>query len=155
VATIGPGLIAALESLGPDAGVDLRNAPHVPSAYPSMETFAMRLIRPVFLTALLLATSAHAGPANTTHYLDLVNRAHDSVVLLEVAPAGSSAFQEHPLGSPLPGGGGSTTIEIADEGCLYDMRFKFGNGRTLIYKDVDVCNGGRLVIRPLPHRQAA
>jgi hypothetical protein len=109
----------------------------------------MRLTRPTVFATLLFATAAHAG-GKDTRYLDLINRAHDSVTSLEVAPAGTDAFQEKPLGVPLRGGGDSTTIEIAGESCLYDLRFKFRNGRTLVYKDVDICSGGKLAIRPLP-----
>ena len=115
----------------------------------------MRLTRRTFLApllfaALLFATTAHAGAGKDIRYLDLINRAHDSVISLEVAPAGSDAFQEKPLGAPLRGGGDSTTIEIAGGSCLYDIRFQFRNGRTLVYKDVDICSGGKLAIRPLP-----
>ena len=110
----------------------------------------MRLTRPAVLATLLFATTAHAGAGKDTRYLDLINRAHDSVTSLEVAPAGSDAFQEKPLGAPLRGGGDSTTIEIAGGSCLYDIRLKFRNGRTLVYKDVDICSGGKLAIRPLP-----
>lgn len=115
----------------------------------------MRLIRPAILAPLLFATqlfatTAHAGGGKNIRYLDLINRAHDSVTSLEVAPAGSGAFLEKPLGAPLRGGGDSTIIEIAGDGCLYDIRFKFRNGRTLAYKDVDICSGGKLAIRPLP-----
>lgn len=110
----------------------------------------MRLTSPVILATLLFATAAHAGAGKDTRYLDLINRAHDSVTSLEVAPAGSDAFEEKPLGVPLRGGGDSTTIEIAGASCLYDIRLKFRNGRTLIYKDVDICSGGKLAIRPLP-----
>jgi len=110
----------------------------------------MRLTRPVVLATLLFATAAHAGAGSDTRYLDLINRAHDSVTSLEVAPAGSGTFQEKPLGAPLRGGGDSTTIEIAGESCLYDIRFKFRNGRTLVYKHVDICSGGKLAIRPIP-----
>ena len=115
----------------------------------------MRLTRPAVLAPLLFATllfasTAHAGAGKDIRYLDLINRAHDSVTSLEVAPAGSDAFQEKPLGAPLRGGGDSTTIEIAGGSCLYDIRFKFRNGRTLVYKDVDICSGGKLAIRPIP-----
>lgn len=115
----------------------------------------MRPTLSAVLVTLLFATVAHAGAGKDTRYLDLINRAYDSVTSLEVAPAGSDAFQEKPLGAPLRGGGDSTTIEIASEGCLYDFRFKFRNGRTLIYKDVDICSGGKLAIRQLPSGDAS
>jgi hypothetical protein len=130
---------------GVDAGAD-RNAPSA-SIHPTGDS-AMRTNRPAFLATLLFAaTAAHAGDGKHIRYLDLVNRAHDSVTSLEVAPAGSGTFQPKTLGAPLRGGGDSTTIEIMAESCLYDFRFKFRNGKTLIYKDVDVCSGGKLAIR--------
>ena len=110
----------------------------------------MRLICPAILSTVLLATAAHAGPGEETRDLDLVNRAHDSVTSLAVAPAGSDAFHDKPLGAPLRGGGDSTTIEFAGDSCLYDIRIKFRNGRTLVYKEVDICSGGKLAIRSLP-----
>ena len=110
----------------------------------------MRLTRPAVLATLLFAAAAHAGTGKVTRYLDVSNRAHDSVTSLEVAPAGSDAFREKPLGAFLGGGGDSTTIEIAGDSCFYDIRLKFRNGRTLVYKDVDICSSGKLVIRPLP-----
>ena len=70
----------------------------------------MRLTRPAVLATFLFATAVHAGDGKNIRYLDLINRAHDSVTSLEVAPAGSDAFQKKPLGAPLRGGGDSTTI---------------------------------------------
>lgn len=98
----------------------------------------------------LFATAAHAGEGRDIRYLDLVNRAHDSVTSLEIAPAGSDAYQPKDLGAPLRGGGDSATIQILADSCLYDFRFRFRNGKTLVYKDVDVCSGGKLAIRALP-----
>lgn len=115
----------------------------------------MRPIRPAVLATLLFATAAHAGAGKDTRYLDLINRAHDSVTYLEVAPAGSGAFLEKTLAAPLRGGGDSITIEIAGGSCLYDFRFKFRNGRMLVYKDVDICSGGKLAIRRLPSKDAS
>lgn len=110
----------------------------------------MRLPRLAVLATLLFAAAAHAGTGTVTRYVDVSNRAHDSVTSLEVAPTGSDAFREKPLGAPLGGGGESATIEITGEHCLYDIRLKFRNGRTRVYKDVDICEGDKLVIRPLP-----
>ncbi len=114
----------------------------------------MRLIRVAALATLLsataTATATHAGANENKRYLELINRAHDSVTSLAIAAAGSGAFREMPLGALLHGGGDSTTIEIAGESCLYDFRFIFRNGRTLIYRDVNICRGRSLRIRPLP-----
>lgn len=108
----------------------------------------MRPIRFALPAAFLLATvaCAHAGD---TRYVDLVNRAHDSVTSLSVAPTGSDAFEEIPL-EPLKGGGDSATISVDAEGCHYDFRFRFRNGRTAVYENVDICGYGKMYIRPLP-----
>lgn len=108
----------------------------------------MRPIRFAIPAACLLAAIAHAN-AGDTRYIDIVNRAHDSVTSLSVAPAGSDAFEEIPL-EPLKGGGDSATVSVDAEGCRYDFRFRFRNGKTMVYENVDVCRYGRMYIRPLP-----
>jgi len=114
----------------------------------------MRLIRTATIAALLFAAAAaQAGAGEQTRYLDLVNRAHDSVTSLAIAPAGTDAWQDKPLGKPLQGGGDAATVEVAGQACLYDVRLLFRNGRALIYKDVDMCSGGKLSIRPLPAKE--
>ncbi|MER2178291.1 MAG: hypothetical protein ABS955_11520, partial [Stenotrophomonas maltophilia] len=77
-----------------------------------------------------------------------LNRAHDSVVALDVAPAGTEAFAPRSIDA-LAGGGAGTTVRLADEGCRFDLRVAFRNGRRAIYRDVDVCRGDTLVIVPL------
>lgn len=111
----------------------------------------MNLIRTVLICPLLAvslgaAAHAHAGEAR---YLGLLNRAHDSVVALEVAPAGSDAFVARPI-EVLPGGGGSSVVRLGDQGCRFDLRMTFGNGRRAVYHAVDVCRGDTLAIHPLP-----
>lgn len=105
----------------------------------------MILIRPLLLASLMCAGNAHGAEAR---YLGLLNRAHDSVVTLDVAPAGSEAFSPRSI-DVLVGGGGSTMIRLADEGCRFDLRVAFRNGRRVVYRDVDVCRGDTLVIAPL------
>jgi hypothetical protein len=110
-------------------------------------------IVPLATLALAIATQAQAG--ERPRYLELINRAHDSVTSVAVAPAGVDAFREMPLGGALRGGGGSTTIEIADETCRYDLRLQFRNGRTVIYRDFNVCRNGSLRIGKLPRADDA
>ena len=105
----------------------------------------MTLIRPFLIVSLMLAGTAHGAEAR---YLGLLNRAHDSVVALAVAPAGTEAFVPRSIDA-LPGGGAGTTVRLADEGCRFDLRVAFRNGRRVIYRDVDVCRGDTLVIAPL------
>lgn len=110
----------------------------------------MRLLCTAILATLLSTTTFPAGARTHTRYLELINRAHDSVTSLAIAPAGSDAYREMPLGAPLRGGGDSTTVELAAESCLHDLRFVFRNGRTLIYESVDICRHPRVHIRRLP-----
>ena len=110
--------------------------------------FAMRPIC-VAVLAILATSTAYAGNAHT-RYLELINRAHDSMASFAVAAPGSDAFVEVPLGAPLRGGGDSTTLEIADAGCRYDLRFMFVDGRSSIYRGVDICRYPKVRIRHLP-----
>jgi hypothetical protein len=105
-------------------------------------------MRTAVLAVLLVAAShVHAGRAST-HYFDLVNAAHDSVTSLAVAPAGSDAFREVAFDAPLRGGRTSTTVDLADGGCLRDLRVAFRDGRTLLYPGIDVCRNRQLRLMP-------
>jgi hypothetical protein len=91
------------------------------------------------IVSLAVAVSG-ACIADDVHYVELVNTAPDSITSFSVAPSGTRNFQEIPLGSaPVHGGGDSTTIGIAGDGCLRDFRTVFRNGRTLVQQNFDVC----------------
>lgn len=109
----------------------------------------MRQIHPLVFAVLCLAPLPLPVHAAEVHYLGLLNRAHDSVVALEVAPAGSEAFVAQPIHA-LAGGGNSTTVRLGAPGCRFDLRLQFGNGRRAVYRAVDACKGDTLVIQPLP-----
>jgi hypothetical protein len=104
----------------------------------------MRPTRAVAIATLLLAATHANAERASTHYFDLVNAAHDSVTSFAVAPAGSGAFREIDLGGPLRGGLTSTTVDLADGGCLRDFRLVFRDGRRLLYPAIDVCRHRRL-----------
>lgn len=106
----------------------------------------MTLVRLAVLSSLLLTAAAQAAPAR---YLSLINRAHDSIVAVEVAAAGSDAFEPRPIDA-IDGGGGSTTVRLGDRGCRFDLRLRFKDARVVIYREVDVCRGDTLVITPAP-----
>lgn len=105
----------------------------------------MRLLLIVPIAFALLAPNAAA--VEREHYVELVNRAKDSVTGLSVAPAGSDAYADVPLHEPLFGGGGATTVQVAGEGCRYDFRFSFRDGRAVRYSGIDVCKARVLRIR--------
>jgi hypothetical protein len=111
----------------------------------------MFLIRPVLIASLSLIPLLVTAPAQAgeARYLGLLNRAHDSVVALEVAPAGSDAYVARPI-DRLDGGGGATTVRLGEAGCRFDIRLQFRNGRRAVYHGVDVCTGDTLAIAPLP-----
>ena len=109
----------------------------------------MQILRIAVLVALAVAGAAHAEARKPTRYLELVNRAPDSVMSLAAAPAGEDAFLAIPLAEPLRGGE-ATTVGIAEGGCRYDVRVAFRTGRTLVYRDVDVCRRGGIYIDQPP-----
>jgi hypothetical protein len=89
--------------------------------------------------ALLLVVSQGCAAA-ATRYVDLVNTAPDSIASFAVAAAGSDDFRAAELGgTPLQGGGDSTTIALAEGGCLRDFRTVFADGHVLVQKNFDVC----------------
>ncbi|WNH52390.1 hypothetical protein [Stenotrophomonas oahuensis] len=108
----------------------------------------MIVTRIAVMCTLLLSGVALAGQAR---YLTLLNRAHDSVVAVEVAAQGSEAYLPRVI-DPVPGGGGSTTVRLGQAGCRFDVRLQFRNGRQAVYRDVDACKGDTLVIVPLPRQ---
>lgn len=105
----------------------------------------MRLICTAAL-AMLATAAAFAGDRNT-RYLELINRAHDSMASFAIAAPGSEDFADIPLGEPLHGGGESTTLGLAIASCRYDLRFTFVDGRTMVYPDIDICRYSRVRIR--------
>ncbi|MEP7042587.1 MAG: hypothetical protein ABI843_05965 [Dokdonella sp.] len=95
------------------------------------------------IAAILIAalvTASRVCAADSVHYVELVNTARDSLSSFAVAAAGSGDFRVIPLrGAALQGGGDSTTIRIAGDGCLRDFRAEFADGRVLMQKGFDVC----------------
>lgn len=133
----------------------MRDASRKPPATIPSENIAMRPIHATVLATFLFATTAHAGADTRTRYLELINRAHDSVTSFAIATAGSDVFRDMPLGASLRGGGEAATLEVAADSCVQDLRFGFRNGRTLIYQGVDICRHPRVHIRLLPRPAAS
>lgn len=100
-------------------------------------------------TLICVALPAAAGDTAKTRYLDLVNRSRDSVTAVAIAPAGSTEFRASMLAQPVQGGGDATTLAIREEGCQFDVRLQFRDGRSVIYKNVDACRLQSLRIDPL------
>lgn len=116
-------------------------------------TFGANVMRPLRFAILAAACCLAAGAAaaqERTHYLEIVNRANDSAVSLAFAAAGSDEYVEIPLREPLRGGGGSTTVRIPSDGCSHDIRFVFRDGKSMVYRGVDVCRASVVRIRKPP-----
>lgn len=107
----------------------------------------------VLILSLATAATCAVAAEPATRYLELSNRAHDSLTALAIAEPGGNVFRDVPLGAPVRGGGDATTLQLAGDACRYDLRFTFRNGRSMIYRDVDIC-AHRVSIRPLPRKQA-
>lgn len=111
-----------------------------------------RLSVVVLLVAASPIAALHAG--ERTHYLYVVNRAHDGIVSMSVAPAGVDDPREILAGARLAGGGDAATVEIRSEGCVHDLRIDFANGRRALYPAFDLCRARGLRVMPLPARDA-
>jgi len=107
----------------------------------------MQLIYFAALAALLAVSTANANAERSAgHYFVLFNATHDSMTALSVAPAGSADFRPVGISTPLHGGNTATTLwlETANSGCLRDLRVEFRGGRTLVYRDINVCRHHQL-----------
>ena len=105
----------------------------------------------------LLATAlsiADVQAGERTHYLYLVNRAHDRIVSVATAPAGGGSWSELLHGGTVAGGGDTVTVQLAADQCVHDVRVDFVNGRRALYPALDLCRNRTLRIRPLPARDA-
>lgn len=104
----------------------------------------MHCIRHRFIAALsvaMLATLAMWMPpaAAAQRYFELINGARDSVVSLEIAPAGSDGYRPLALGPRLQGGGNAVTLLLPAGSCLADLRIGFRDGARVLYRDIDTC----------------
>lgn len=112
----------------------------------------MPRLPPLVLLAIGAIADVHAG--ERTHYLYLVNRAHDRVVSVATMPAGGTAWNELLHGGSITGGGDAATVQLVSDQCVHDMRVEFVNGRRALYPALDVCRYRGLRIQPLPARDA-
>lgn len=104
------------------------------------------------LVAVVPFAPVQAG--ERTHYLYVVNRAHDAIMSLSAAPAGVEDHRELLAGTRLAGGGDAATVEIRSEECVHDLRIVFAHGRRALYPAFDLCHARGLRVMPLPARNA-
>ncbi|WP_133392709.1 hypothetical protein [Luteimonas terrae] len=84
-------------------------------------------------------------PGTSSRYFELINVSHDAVVsVTEARPGGA---QGSIALSPLRGGHHTAMLELASAPCIRDFRIGLRDGRTLIYRDINVCRSRGLYVR--------
>ena len=102
------------------------------------------------LATVVALPAAHAR--ERTHYLYLVNRAHDAIVSVTASPVDAEDGRELLAGARLAGGGEAVTVQLASDACVHDLHIAFANGRRALYPAFDLCRQRGLRVMPLPTR---
>ncbi|WP_313223290.1 hypothetical protein [Pseudoxanthomonas mexicana] len=103
------------------------------------------------LLATVVALPA-AYARERTHYLYLVNRAHDAIVSVTASPVDAEDGRELLAGTRLAGGGEAVTVQLDSDACVHDLHIAFANGRRALYPAFDLCRQRGLRVMPLPAR---
>ena len=103
------------------------------------------------LLATVVALPA-AYARERTHYLYLVNRAHDAIVSVTASPVDAQEGRELLAGARLAGGGEAVTVQLDSDACVHDLHIAFANGRRALYPAFDLCRQRGLRVMPLPAR---
>jgi hypothetical protein len=107
------------------------------------KTHALTLV--ALLATACPALIARAESADT-RYFELINTSHDTVVSVSASPADDEQFVAITI-DPLRGGFHAATIALSSAHCAQDFRIGFRDGRTLLYRDIDVCRNRGLYLR--------
>ena len=102
------------------------------------------------LATVVALPAAHAR--ERTHYLYLVNRAHDALVSVTASPVDAEDGRELLAGARLAGGGEAVTVQLDSDACVHDLHIAFANGRRALYPAFDLCRQRGLRVMPLPAR---
>lgn len=102
------------------------------------------------LATVVALPAAHAR--ERTHYLYLVNRAHDAIVSVTASPVDAEDWRELLTAARLAGGGEAVTVQLDSDACLHDLHIAFANGRRALYPAFDLCRQRGLRVMPLPTR---
>lgn len=102
------------------------------------------------LATVVALPAAHAR--ERTHYLYLVNRAHDAIVSVTASPVDAEDGRDLLAGARLAGGGEAVTGQLDSEACVHDLHIAFANGRRALYPAFDLCRQRGLRVMPLPAR---
>lgn len=102
------------------------------------------------LATVVALPAAHAR--ERTHYLYLVNSAHDAIVSVTASPVDAEDGRELLAGARLAGGGEAVTVQLDSDACVHDLNIAFANGRRALYPAFDLCRQRGLRVMPLPAR---
>ena len=102
------------------------------------------------LATVVALPAAHAR--ERTHYLYLVNRAHDAIVSVTASPVDAEDGRDLLAGARLAGGGEAVTVQLDSDACVHDLHIAFANGRRALYPAFDLCRQRGLRVMPLPAR---
>ena len=102
------------------------------------------------LATVVALPAAHAR--ERTHYLYLVNRAHDAIVSVTASPVDAEDGRELLAGARLAGGGEAVTVQLDSDACVHDLHIAFANGRRALYPAFNLCRQRGLRVMPLPAR---
>lgn len=102
------------------------------------------------LATVVALPAAHAR--ERTHYLYLVNRAHDAIVSVTASPVDAQEGRELLAGARLAGGGEAVTVQLDSDACVHDLHIAFANGRRALYPAFNLCRQRGLRVMPLPAR---
>lgn len=102
------------------------------------------------LATVVALPAAHAR--ERTHYLYLVNRAHDAIVSVTASPVDAEDGRELLAGARLAGGGEAVTVQLDSDACVHDLHIAFANCRRALYPAFDLCRQRGLRVMPLPAR---
>ena len=90
------------------------------------------------LATVVALPAAHAR--ERTHYLYLVNRAHDAIVSVTASPVDAQEGRELLAGARLAGGGEAVTVQLDSDACVHDLHIAFANGcRRRRSRNVSLC----------------
>ena len=103
------------------------------------------------LLATVVALPA-AYARERTHYLYLVNRAHDAIVSVTASPVDAEDRRELLAGVRLAGGGEAVTVQLDSDACVHDLHIAFANDRRALYPAFNLCRQRGLRVMPLPAR---
>ena len=102
------------------------------------------------LATVVALPAAHAR--ERTHYLYLVNRAHDAIVSGTASPVDAEDGRDLLAGARLAGGGEAVTVQLDSDACVHDLHIAFANGRRALYPAFNLCRQRGLRVMPLPAR---